>query len=87
VLVLEPRLLVVDEPTQGVDLPERDGILTLLRRLADDGIAVLTSTSDPAGLSGADFALTLSGGELRGAPQAQLAPVLQLRRAARQAGA
>src|SRR5580704_6334486 len=49
-LTSEPRLLVIDEPTLGVELSERDRILQLLRSLADEGIAVLTSTAEGTGL-------------------------------------
>jgi putative ABC transport system ATP-binding protein len=65
-LVHGPRVLVIDEPTKGVDLLERDKIVLLLRSLADEGIAVLVSDGDGSGLSDADRALTLSEGELRG---------------------
>jgi ABC-type multidrug transport system ATPase subunit len=86
-LALEPRLIVIDEPVQGVDLIDRDPILSLLRSLADEGIAVLASTGESTGLSEADRALVLGDGELRGAPAApELAPVVQLRPAARRAG-
>ena len=85
-LTLEPALLVIDEPTKGVDLLARDGVLALLRSLADDGIAVLASTSESTGLAGADRALALSEGELRGAPPAELATVVPLRRPRRAAG-
>jgi len=86
-LALEPRLLVVDEPTKGVDLMERDEILRLLRSLADGGMAVLASTGDSAALSGADRTLALSDGELRGSVTPELAQVVPLRPAAiRQAG-
>ena len=81
-LALQPRLLVVDEPTKGVELRERDEILLLLRSLADDGTAVLTSTSEGSGLSGADRALSLSEGVLSGMLTPQLASVTPLRRAA-----
>jgi ABC-type lipoprotein export system ATPase subunit len=87
VLAHEPRLLVIDDPIQGVDLLARDGILALLRSLADDGMAVLASTTDPMALSGADRTLALSDGELRGPPAAELAPVLALRPRARPASA
>jgi len=88
VLALDPRLLVIDDPIAGVDLGERDGILALLRSLADEGIAVLASSGDATALSGADRALTLSEGEMRGPPPSELAPVLELRRgAARRASA
>lgn len=84
VLALGPRMLVVDEPTEGVEKLERDGILSLLRSLADDGLAVLASTGEPAGLSGATRRWVLGEGELRGAPVSELAPVVPLRRAAGQ---
>jgi ABC-type lipoprotein export system ATPase subunit len=88
VLAHEPRLVVIDDPIQGVDLLERDGVLALLRSLTADGVAVLASTTDATGLSGADRVLTLMEGELRGPPPQELAPVLELhRRGARQASA
>ena len=80
-LASRPRLLVIDEPTLGIDPIERDQILALLRSLADDGMAVLTSTDRTAGLAGADQALSLSEGELRGSAEPELAAVLPLRRA------
>jgi ABC-type lipoprotein export system ATPase subunit len=79
-LALEPKLLVVDEPTKGVDLLARDQILLLLRSLADDGVTVLMSADESTALSGADRALSLSDGELRGTPARELAPVVELRR-------
>jgi ABC-type multidrug transport system ATPase subunit len=76
----EPRLIVIDEPTVGVDLTARDGILALLRSIADDGIAVLTSTSDGPGWLGADRVLALRKGKLRGETIPELAPVAHLDR-------
>jgi ABC-type lipoprotein export system ATPase subunit len=88
VLAHEPRLVVLDDPIQGVDLLERDGILALLRSLTGDGVAVLAGTTEATGLSGADRVLTLMEGELRGPPPQELAPVLALHRhAGRQASA
>jgi putative ABC transport system ATP-binding protein len=82
-LTHQPRLLVVDEPTLGVDLLERDQILLLLRSLADEGIAVLTSAGETSCLSGADRALSLGSGELHGElSTSELAPVVPLRPAA-----
>jgi ABC-type multidrug transport system ATPase subunit len=78
-LLRRPQLLVLDEPTLGVELLARDGILLLLRSLADEGLAILTSTGETTALSGSDRALSLSGGELRGATTPQLAPVIPLR--------
>jgi ABC-type multidrug transport system ATPase subunit len=82
-LTLRPRLLVIDEPTKGVDLLQRDAILALLRSLADeDGLALLVSAGEATALSGADRALSLSGGELRGNLSPELAEVVPLRLAA-----
>jgi ABC-type multidrug transport system ATPase subunit len=81
-LALQPSLLVIDEPTNGVDLIERDGILSLLRSLSREGIAVLMSAGEATGLSGADRALSLADGELRGSRHPELAPVVTLHRQA-----
>jgi ABC-type multidrug transport system ATPase subunit len=75
----KPNLLVIDDPTLGVDLLARDGILLLLRSLADEGIAVLTSTGDTAGLSAAHRALSLGEGKLNGSLSPHLASVHPLR--------
>lgn len=78
---LAPRLLLVDEPTIGVDLLARDSILLLLHSLARDGMAILSSTGESSCLTGSR-ALTLSEGELRGTSAAELASVVPLRRSA-----
>jgi ABC-type multidrug transport system ATPase subunit len=85
-LVHQPRLLVIDEPTLGVDLFERDRILSLLRGLVDDGVSVLMSVGETTCLAGADRALSLADGELHGELALPgLAPVIMLRDAAGQA--
>lgn len=43
-LLHHPRLLVLDEPTVGVDPQSRNAILESVERLADEGIAVLYTT-------------------------------------------
>lgn len=65
-LISEPALLVIDEPTSGVDLLERDPLLALLRSLANEGVAVLMSAGDAQSLGGVDRALSIDNGELRG---------------------
>jgi putative ABC transport system ATP-binding protein len=82
-LVHRPQLLVIDEPTLGVDVFQRDRILSLLRSLADDGISVLMSVGETTCLAGADRALSIASGELHGELQPpELAPVVRLRDAA-----
>jgi|SRR5580692_3080677 ABC-type multidrug transport system ATPase subunit len=78
-LAFAPKLLLIDEPTIGVDLLARDGILMLLHSLAQQGMAILASTGESTSLSGAR-ALTLSDGELYGQPARELATVVPLRR-------
>jgi energy-coupling factor transporter ATP-binding protein EcfA2 len=46
-LVLEPRLLILDEPTTGLDHAEQRQMMELLRRLVDGGMAVLIITHTP----------------------------------------
>lgn len=70
----DPRLIVIDEPTIGVDTLARDAILGLLRSLADEGIAILASTGDGTGFLGADRALSIGKGKLAG----ELTPGLAL---------
>jgi ABC-type multidrug transport system ATPase subunit len=78
-LIGGPRLLVVDEPTNGVDLMDRDPILRLLRGIANRGVAVLMTTGDGAALAGVDRVFTLDHGELRGGAAQPLASVSPLR--------
>lgn len=79
-LTHRPRMLLIDEPTLGVDLLERDPILSLLRSIASGGVAVLTSAGETPCLSGSYRALAIDRGELCGqlAPT-ELAPVIPLR--------
>jgi energy-coupling factor transporter ATP-binding protein EcfA2 len=88
-LVLGPRVLVIDEPTKGVGLLDRDEILLLLRSLANEGIAILMSDGDGSGLPNADRALTLADGELHGktSPSLEAGSVLPLRRVGRKSTA
>jgi ABC-type multidrug transport system ATPase subunit len=83
VLAFQPRLLVIDEPTFGVDLLARDGVLLLLQSLAEEGITILMSTGETTGLSGADRALVLDDGELRGHLTPERAAVIPLHRPTR----
>ena len=45
-LIRRPRLLLLDEPLANLDVGSVTGIVALLRRLADDGVAVLLSAHD-----------------------------------------
>jgi len=67
-----PRVLLLDEPTQGVDVNARAEIYSLISKAVGEGCSVLLVTSDFEELSRvADRAIVLAGGriaaELRGA--------------------
>ncbi len=41
-----PRILIVDEPTRGIDIGAKAEVHALLARLARDGIAIILISSD-----------------------------------------
>ncbi|GAA1761957.1 metal ABC transporter ATP-binding protein [Agromyces humatus] len=45
-LASEPRLLLLDEPFNGLDQPNREALVDTIRSLKRDGVAVLVSTHD-----------------------------------------
>lgn len=66
-LNVDVRVLVLDGPTEGIDIGSRIEIYELLRRLADDGKAVLLFTADFEEVClVADRAVVLRGGRVAG---------------------
>ncbi len=64
-LATKPRLLILDEPTQGVDVGAKGEIHKIIRRLAKDGLAVLMISSDlPEVLGMSDRIAVLRGGTI-----------------------
>jgi len=49
-LATEPDILILDEPTAGVDILAKTEILAVIRRLADGGKGVIVISSEPAEL-------------------------------------
>lgn len=65
-MALSPRLLLVDEPSAGVDPATTVRLMGLLRQLADDGTAVLLVEQDVhAALEIADWVYVLTQGRNR----------------------
>jgi rhamnose transport system ATP-binding protein len=65
-LATKPRVLILDEPTQGVDVGAKVEIHKLIRRLAAEGMAVLMICSDlPEILGMAQRIAVMRGGTVR----------------------
>ncbi len=64
-LATKPKLLILDEPTQGVDVGAKSEIHKIIRRLAVEGMAVLMISSDlPEVLGMSDRLAVMRGGEI-----------------------
>jgi len=81
-LARKPRLLIVDEPTRGVDVGAKADVYEILRELARNGIALLVVSSDlPEVLSLAHRIVVMSEGRTVGEVdplQADEVTILQL---------
>ena len=64
---ISPRVLIVDEPTRGVDVGARSEIYASLRRLAAEGVGIIMISSDLLEILGlSDRILVMRGGRLAG---------------------
>ena len=73
-LCTDPKFLIVDEPTRGIDIGAKAEILKLLRSLADEGLSVLMISSELEELlAAADNVTVLSDGRsVASIPRAEL---------------
>ena len=66
-LATQPKVLIVDEPTRGIDVGTKAQVHRLLTDLAADGVAILMISSDlPEVLAMADRILVMHEGRLAG---------------------
>ena len=66
-LVLSPKVLIVDEPTRGVDVGAKSEVHALLDQLAAQGVAVIVISSElPELMSIADRIVTFREGVITG---------------------
>ena len=64
-LSTKPKVLILDEPTHGVDIGSKAQIHAIIAQLADEGLAVLVISSDlPEVLGVSDRILVVAEGEL-----------------------
>jgi ribose transport system ATP-binding protein len=64
-LTQQPRLLILNEPTRGIDVGAKEEVMTIVKGLRDKGVAILLITTEPETiLSIADRALVMSKGRL-----------------------
>lgn len=64
-LIFNPQVIVLLEPTKGVDVATKQQIYLLIRQLADSGVAVIVNTSDMLELIGlCDRVLVMNQGVL-----------------------
>jgi rhamnose transport system ATP-binding protein len=64
-LSTKPKVLILDEPTHGVDIGSKAQIHGIIAELADEGLAVLVISSDlPEVLGVSDRILVVAEGEL-----------------------
>ena len=64
-LETEPRILIMDEPTRGIDVGAKAEIYALMGRLAQQGMAILMISSElPEVLGMSDRILVMHGGRL-----------------------
>jgi ABC-2 type transport system ATP-binding protein len=72
-LVRSPELLLLDEPTVGVDPLSRRELWEIIRQLIKEGLTVLLSSSDPDEAETCDCVLVLNAGKkLMDAPPAEV---------------
>jgi ABC-type sugar transport system ATPase subunit len=78
-LARKPRILIVDEPTRGVDVGAKADIYRILRDLAEQGIALLVVSSDlPEVLAIAHRIIVMSEGRVVGELSAEEADELKI---------
>jgi energy-coupling factor transport system ATP-binding protein len=64
-LAQQPRVLVLDEPSQGMDAPSIQRVADVIRSLASEGVAVLAVTHDLSLVTEAlDRTIVLDGGRI-----------------------
>ncbi|MES2667796.1 MAG: sugar ABC transporter ATP-binding protein [Pseudomonadota bacterium] len=78
-LATEPRLLILDSPTVGVDVGARAGIFRIVRDLADQGLAILLISDEATeAMFNSDRVLHLAQGRIVGSHDPRTTSVAEL---------
>ena len=66
-LAMRPKVLLLDEPTRGIDVGAKQDIYRLMEQLAQEGVAILFVSSEMEEIIGmSDRALVMHEGRLSG---------------------
>lgn len=66
-LFINPRILILDEPTRGVDIGAKKEIYTIINRLAENGVAIIMVSSElPEVIGMSDRIMVIHEGRLGG---------------------
>lgn len=66
-LALKPRVLIFDEPTRGIDVGAKAEIYSLMRKVADTGVAIIAISSDMEEVLGiSDRLMVMHEGKISG---------------------
>jgi ABC-type sugar transport system ATPase subunit len=66
-LATEPKVLIFDEPTRGIDVGAKVEIYRMINELAQEGVAILMVSSElPEILGMSDRIMVIGGGRVRG---------------------
>lgn len=66
-LTVDPKVLIIDEPTRGIDVGVRLEIYRILRQLCEDGVGVIVISSDlPEVLGICDRVVVMAEGRVTG---------------------
>lgn len=64
-LTQQPKVLILNEPTRGMDVGAKDEVMTIVQGLCDKGVATLLITTEPETIVAyADRALVMSKGRI-----------------------
>ena len=72
---MKPKILLLDEPTRGIDVGAKSEIYSLMEELAESGVAILYVSSEMEEVLGmADRALVMHEGRMTGELSAKSFP-------------